>query len=524
MDILCSLSLKEPLNAYFELPQDTIIYVPNLSFNGGIRLIKEALADPSIKVYKGDARRKTEKQRWLQHLTVGAVNPSVFQIKLSNGVRILDYSKFDPTPADELTVEYMQPLANLLVIEYGAPITPSSIIKSAIPLLNTVQGKNTYGSQIFNLTEEQRAYSHQALFGGAVYNMKSNGAYTLIDNETHIDYHQMYAHIMKNYPFPDVASGFIVTPGYEPHPLAVYHICGGRIKLRKDGFPLLALEHRFDGDRESYFADWQEIPWQYLTEPDLQTLFNNFVIDPDNPIEIDETFRYNRSVDGALVFGGFIDDIYKKRQNSEGSIKRFFKMLNEYLPGSFERRGEDGGFWEDLSGPIPGKITQYNSIIGAFITAYGRQLLNSLLHAFPYKTVLGYDTDCVFFHGTPDQVPQKVMSRFGDGVGQLHFDGIYQQVRHLSPKQYYGLDNGEVFGKFSAVPHGDEVAAKLIEYEDDLTVAPVVQILYMWDNKEQEYVQEEIPARLSVENYVRPNIQKPVFIRGQLVWPKGGKK
>ena len=105
----------------------------------------------------------------------------------------------------------------------------------------------------------------------------------------------------------------------------------------------------------------------------------------------------------------------------------------------------------------------------------------------------------------------------------LHFDGIYQQVRHLSPKQYYGLDNGEVFGKFSAVPHGDEVAAKLIEYEDDLTVAPVVQILYMWDNKEQEYVQEEIPARLSVENYVRPNIKKPIFIRGRLTWPGGNK-
>ena len=517
MTILCSLSLQWPLKKYYELPEDTIIYVPNLSFNGGTRLIKEAIADPEIKIYKGDARRKTEKQKWLQHLTVGAINPSVFQIKLSNGVKILDYSKFDPTPVEELTEEKMQPLANLLAIEYGAPITPSAIIKAQVPLLNAVQGKNRFGSVMpgSELSEPQRAYGHQALFGGAVYNMRRNGAYKLIDNETHVDYHQMYAHIMKNYPFPDISSGYIVTPGYEPHPLAVYHICGGRIKLKKDGFPLIALERGADDDRESYFADWHEIPWQYLTEPDLQTLMNNFLIDPEQPLEIDETFRYNRSVDGALIFGKFIDDIYKKRMNSEGSIKKFYKMLNEYLPGSFERRQEDGRFWIDLSGPQPGKATQYNSIIGAFITAYGRQLLNSLLHAFPYNKVIGYDTDCVFFHGTPDQVPEKVRSRFGDGVGQLHFDGIYTNVRHLSPKQYYGLDEGKAFGKFSAVPHGDEVAATLISYEDDLAKAPVTQVMYMWDDKEQEYVQELIPARLSVENFKR-DVEPIKKIRG--IW------
>ena len=165
MNILCSLTLQLELDEYYKLPKDTIIYVPNLSFNGGVRLIKEALNNPDIKIYKGDARRKTEKQRWLQHLTIGAINPSIFQIKLSNGVRILDYSKFDPTPEEELTVEYMQPLANLLVVEYGAPITPSAIIKERIPLLTAVQGKNQYGSQVNQLNEVQRAYSHQALFG-----------------------------------------------------------------------------------------------------------------------------------------------------------------------------------------------------------------------------------------------------------------------------------------------------------------------------------------------------------------------
>lgn len=519
MKVLCNTSLTWSLNKYYELPKDTIIYVPNLTINGGIRLIKEATADPTIKVYKGDARRKTEKQRWFQHLTVGTFNPSVFQIKLSNGVKILDYSKFDPTPVEELTVEQMQPLANLLAVEYGAPITPSAIIRQQVPLLNAVQCKNKYGVQTEEqgLSEPQLAYGHQSMFGGAVYNMRRNHAYELIDYETHVDYHQMYGHIMKSYPFPDITSKYIVTPGYEPHPLAVYHICGGRIKLKEEGFPLLALDYEDDDDREAYFSDWHEIPWQYLTDPDLKTLINNFDIDPDNPLEVDETFRYKCSADGSTVFGQFIDDIYQQRRNSEGSIQKFYKMLNEYLPGSFERKQTDGKFWVDLSGPLPGKAQQYNSIIGAFITAYGRQLLNSLLHAFPYDKVIGYDTDCVFFHGKPEEVPQKVLSRFGDEIGQLHFDGIYTQVRHLSPKQYYGFDGENPFGKFSAVPHGNEVAAKLIEYKDDLIKAPVTQIMYIWDEDEQEYVPEEIPARISVDNYKR--VQRPVpFVRGKVMY------
>ena len=515
MHISCSMSLQKPLEAYYELPEDTVIYVPNLTLNGGIRLIKEALNTPDIKVYKGDARRKTEKQRWLQHLTTGSINPSIFQIKLSNGVRILDYSKFDPTPVEELTVEYMQPLAELLTKEYGNPITPSGIIRAALPLLNMVQGKNQYGVQTKPVDKNVNLYSHLSLFGGGVYNMHNNNAYQLIDNETHVDYHQMYAYIMKNYPFPNIAGEYKITPGYEPHPLAVYHICGGRIKLKKDGFPLLAIDEKYDVNREKYFSDWQDIPWQFLTDPDLQTLFNNFLVDPDHPIEIDETFRYVHSIDGAMAFGQFIDDIYKKRQTATGSVKRFYKMLNEYLPGSFERRTDIGGLWLDLSGPSNRTITDYNSIIGSFITAYGRQLLSSLLHAFPYDKVIGYDTDCVFFHGTPEQVPQKVLDRFGDGVGQLHFDGIYQNVRHLSAKQYYGLEDGEIFGKFSAVPNGNKIAAKLIEYDDDLTIAPVTQTLFIWDSQTQEYVQEEIPARISLENFQR-DVEPIKKIRG--VW------
>lgn len=500
MNILCNLKLNKGLEYYFSLPEDTIIYVPQLTFNGGIELIKEALEDENTKVYKGDVRRKTEKSRWLQHLTTGIINPSVFSIKLSNGVKILDYSKFDPK--SDVTEEEMMPLAQVLVNEYGAPTTPTAIIRKNIKILNQIQGKNSFGAKVEEIDPIICAYTHKALFGGSVYNMHRNGAYQIVKNETHIDFHQMYAYVMSNYPFPDISYGYEVIPGYQPHPFGIYHICGGKIRLKDNGFPMFTLEYRHDGHRESYFADFKDIPWGYMTEPDLQTLLNNFEVDPKHPIEIDETFYYKRSISGGIIFGDFIDKVYEKRKQAEGSLKRFYKMLNEYLPGSFERKVEDSRFWENLEGPDGKiKITRYNSVIGAFITAYGRQLLDSILHMVPYEKVIGYDTDCLFFAGTPDEVPQKILKRFGDNPGQLHFDGIYTDVRHLSAKQYYGLDNGQPFGKFSAVPNGDEIAKTLIERNDDLAKAPVVQYIMFWNKDKQEYEGDYIPARLSMDNF-----------------------
>lgn len=500
MNILCSLKLNQPLDYYYSLPQDTIIYVPQLTFNGGISLIKEAINNPDIKVYKGDVRRKTEKQKWLQHITTGILNPSVFSIKLSNGVKILDYSKFDPK--SDITVEEMQPLAEVLVNEFEAPTTPSAIIRKNIKILNAVQGKNSYGTKVEQVDPVVCAYSHGALYGGSVYNMRRNGAYRIVPNEVHVDFHQMYAYIMKNYPLPDISHKYEVIPGYQPHPFGIYHICGGKIRLKKDGFPLLAIELKKDANREDYFKNFVNLPWHYLTEPDLQLVQQNFEVDPKNPIEIDETFYYCQSINGNIIFGKFIDEVYERRKASTGSVKRFYKMLNEYLPGSFERKVEDCRFWEDLDGPcgVP-KSNSYNSIIGAFVTAYGRQLLNSLLYTVPYEQVIGYDTDCIFLGCKPNEVSDKILRRFGDEPGQLHFDGIYTEVRHLSPKQYYGLEDGKPFGKFSAVPNGDHVAEVLIDYGDDLICAPVEQFIYIWNPETQDYEGEYIPARISLDNF-----------------------
>lgn len=266
----------------------------------------------------------------------------MFSIKLSNGVKFLDYSKFDPK--NDVTVEEMQPLAEVLVNEFEAPLTPSAIIRKHIKMLNIVQGKNSYGTKVEKIDPVVCAYSHGALYGGSVYNMRCNDAYRIVPHEVHVDFHQMYAYIMKNYPLPDISSKYEVIPGYQPHPFGIYHICGGKIRLKPEGFPLLAIDRREDANREDYFKNFVNIPWGYLTEPDLQLLQQNFEIDPKHPIEIDETFYYCQSITGNLLFGSFIDEVYERRKASTGSVRRFYKMLNEYLPGSFERKVEDSRF------------------------------------------------------------------------------------------------------------------------------------------------------------------------------------
>lgn len=124
-----------------------------------------------------------------------------------------------------------------------------------------------------------------------------------------------------------------------------------------------------------------------------------------------------------------------------------------------------------------------------------------MLYTVPYEQVIGYDTDCIFLGCKPNEVSDKILRRFGDEPGQLHFDGIYTNVRHLSPKQYYGLEDGKPFGKFSAVPNGDHVAEVLIEYGDDLICAPVEQFIYIWNPETQDYEGEYIPAKISLDNF-----------------------
>lgn len=398
------------------------------------------------------------------------MKPDIFYIRLSNNVKFLDYSKFDP--AEEVEEEDALQLCELLVEKYETPMSPSQIIRKEVPLLNLVQQKNKYGLQVKKLEDDIKRFAHRSFYGGAVYNFRRTGGYHLVPHETHIDYHQMYAHIMKNNVFPNVNSKYVIVDGYEKHPMAIYWIGSGKIKLKPNGYPLVMVEND-KSNFEDKFNKYTDIPWTYLTSIDLELICENYDIHPNYPIEIIETFYYTGTVHGNNVFGEFIDEVYQYRKQTTGAIKRFYKLLNEYLPGSFERRIEANTMWGTLDGNEQKQTySVFNNIIGTFITAYGRKWLNDLLHLFPADKVIGYDTDCVFFKGTPEEIPSQVKSFMGDGMGQLHFDGIYTNVRHLAPKQYYGYEGDKIFAKMAGVKNALEIATHLIESGDDFYRTP----------------------------------------------------
>lgn len=258
--VIWTKTLDKELDYYYSLAPDTYIYVFKLRFNGGIRLIKEASERTDIKVYCGNVKRKTTKQSWFQHFTVGKGTPDIIYIRLSNGVRIYDYSKFDPSD-DPDPAEAME-LCEMLVNRFQAPYSPTKIIRAAIPLLNKVQGKNEYGVQVKSSPPEVRRFARQAFFGGAVANITRNGGYRTVPHETHVDYHQMYASIMYTKDFPDIEGDYTILEGYHEHPMAIYWIGGGRIKLKKTGFPLLSIDRlgSRDSDVEEKFKKYAEIP------------------------------------------------------------------------------------------------------------------------------------------------------------------------------------------------------------------------------------------------------------------------
>ena len=497
------------LEQIFQLPNNTYIFIPDLTINGGIDLIKAALADPNTKVYAGDAKRKTQKQRWLQHKTYGAHTPNVSYITTSNGVFIVEYTKYD-TEYPENT-ERMQELAVELVKHFVSedgkiPSTPGGIVRDRLStLMSEVENKKGFKRE--DMPEDEWYYTFKSMMGGAVYNMKCNGAYRLVPFETHIDVHQLYAHIMKTEVFPDLRRGYKIELGYVPHTLGFYFIESGEVRLKENGFPLLSPVRRnnmeeLECDREDYFRDWVKIPWPVLCEPDMKTLFENYDV---RNLFISETMYYERPL-ANYNWNGFIDFIYNQRLTTTGGAKGLYKKLNEYVAGMFERKQEEmGKIWYDFSGPKPSKTKHhaFNCGIGSFITAYGRRRLSALLHSFPFEKIIGFDTDCVFFAGKPEEVPATVMKQFGDGMGQLHFDGIYHDVRHLAPKQYYGYDeDGEIFGKFSGVPNCDEVARELIANNDDLIMTMPEAITQKWNQKIQCFEEFAAPInKLCIEKY-----------------------
>lgn len=431
------------LDYYFDQP-DTRIYVRDLAHQGPL-LIREA-AERGIKIYHYRATRRSDKVKWLWHYSKGKRDcPTVLKIQLSNNCWLLDYTLFDPN--EEVTEEEMEPVVRILHEQYNDPITGCHVIKQLVRpgIANLVDLKPGIETENYDMFQ-------QAMRGGA--NCVLN--YDLIPYETHIDYHQMYAYVMTHFDFP--ALNPKLESGYYPHPFAIYRILSGKAQLKENGYPMLASKcgSRMAGANGEVFDIAIELGC--LSDPDLKLLFKHYNV---YSLTISETLYYNITFKGENEFQNVTQELYKGRQGSTGALKRFYKLMNEYMAGYFERSMKTGLRWTTFDKPDSSKlqVSRKNPKVGIFILAYARQMLDRLLDMLPREKVIGYDTDAVFFAGTPEEIPQIIHRHCGPNMGQFHFDAILKDVTHVASKHYYGydLETQENFHKCSGVSKSGKI-------------------------------------------------------------------
>lgn len=241
-----------------------------------------------------------------------------------------------------------------------------------------------------------------------------------IPHEAHVDVHQMYGYIMSTFDFPvgkpEIHAGFYYSQ------FAVFSLGHSMMRLRKDGYPLFSnqMNHKPIGIDGQPFDVQKELG--AITSLDLELLYTNYEL-LDNNLEIDYSIVWPNKVSGKEVFKPIVNLLYSQRKKYKGTAgERVFKLANEYMAGIFERSFQDK--------------EKYNPKIGMFITAYGRQLLNNMLHQCQHDLVIGYDTDAVFLACTEKEVPTGLRKGFGDDKGQYHIDTDGINAFHFAAKHY----------------------------------------------------------------------------------------
>lgn len=241
-----------------------------------------------------------------------------------------------------------------------------------------------------------------------------------IPHEVHVDVHQMYGYIMSTFDFPvgqpEIHAGFYYSQ------FAVFALGHSMMRLRKDGYPLFSnqISHKPIGIDGRPFDVQNELG--SITSMDLELLYANYEL-LDNNLKIDYSIVWPNKVSGKKVFKPVVNLLYSQRKKYKGKPgASVFKLANEYIAGIFERS-------------IQGK-EKYNPKIGMFITAYGRCLLNDMLHQCRHDLVIGYDTDAVFLACAANEVPTGLQKGFGDDKGQYHVDTDGINAFHFAAKHY----------------------------------------------------------------------------------------
>lgn len=469
---------------YLDLDEETYIFVKNLTYTG-INIYKEMIKN-SNKVYIGQLRRHV-KENWFNFKITGKETPEILEYRWKNVVM----RSYEPLLGEgDYTPKQIQDALNYIYQnfpgQYGSFTgTPASIVQKE---LNPERYMITNDKDILQ-------FSHKAFQPGATHILPEFLNKTL-DYETHLDIHQAYAHIIMNEKLP-LGIPTYTTEIPTDNRLYIAHYIGGKIKLKKGGFPLIQdTTKKYSLKKKTkdtmVFSDYNTvydigdlIGGLYLTKPAFEVLLENY--DIIEPLEFL----------GAIVWPGyqtgvgqtFIKKLYDLRTTTTNpALKNFAKLCNEYCAGMFERKTTGGGgYWEDLDGTKQErhKITRLNCSIGDFITDYLRLKISHTLQMLPHDWIIGYDTDGIFINQPVEKIEPLVKHLLGPQPGQFHFDGIYKQVKHLANKQYYGYTiDGKIFGKLAGVPNGDNVAAQLLNGADpnDIMVE-----CYAWNQETNNY-------------------------------------
>ena len=445
--------------SYYDTLSPVIIYVKNLEIQGWNLLNKIGKNGDDHKLYwmRG---RVNNNLKWVRFFAFGMCGrPHLKYIKWYNGVILCDYSRFDSSRGVGLTEDVMRQNMQILTSTFGfEPLIPSKAIEElAKRYIDPVIVKYEMGDGWDEMeNSEWLDFVNDALIGGSSV-IQPRFLKKRISRETHIDYHQIYGSVLKN-------------PNCIFPKLFSMQVCEGFKSVGKDECAIYIFgPNSYAVVKQPYgYALWGEkvdLSTQPLCNVDLETLAENY----DVHATCSFTLKWNRVWHGGNDFvGPLVDIIYNARMKYKGTpAEGVFKVYNEILPGVFSRDTYlSSSVWRAKT-LAPAVLKEndfkavYNPKIGVFINAYARAMLNNLLHRIPYDKVIGWDTDAVFFKGTPAEVPTAVKVLYGPLPGQLHLDGNYRNVYHSAPRSYWGYDEdngGQPFSKRAGVPKSGKIA------------------------------------------------------------------
>lgn len=493
----------EDYKKFLDTDEETYIFVKDLTHRG-ISILDEMKQNK--KLYIGKMTRHV-KDNWFNYNICGSEVPEINEYQWKN-VKMRSYESLlgDKEFTEEQIVDALSYIYTNFSGTYGSlPKSPSSIVEHA---LNVNKYMNSGDPIVLN-------FAHNAFQPGAVHILPQY-INKKIEYETHLDIHQAYAAIMSSKQFPVGDAQYIEAATATEEEFewlfslpSIVHICGGKVRLKENGFPLLQqnVKHKAASlskwtrgtmvlsDYDTVYDLSEIYDGIYLTSPAYQVFIDNY--DIIEPLEVLDGIVWKETKQG--IGANFIAKLYDLRMTTTNpALKSFAKLCNEYCAGMFQRKYTfEENPWIDLDGTKKNsniKRKKLNCFIGDFITDYLRLQISNLLQLLPHHWIIGYDTDGIFINKPVEKIYPLVKDVLGDTPGFCHFDGIYRDVIHVANKQYYGYTiDGKVFGKLAGVIDGVKVAEQLLK---GVPQNEILTTTYVWNKNIKNYELAKSKAKI----------------------------